>query len=278
MDRKDWRPPNFLIAPIDRRTPTRYTTRSLKIMQKPRCFLIAIVLALQLTGSFRALGQSNATPTATGSGQSTSALAAEGYDVTKTNLFSPTLAIPPLVSSQVFVPRPLGLRAPMAPAQPAPGLMARTRRETVALLTQADGAKFTGGAYGGVPNGWGVYTATNGTRLTGEWRMGQAYAATGRLVVPDGTIEDGTWLYYLGRGNGTIIWKAGIVYRGDWKINQGDLPELPDGEGTMTWPDGHKYAGHFVNGALDGYGIMTLPDGKTMRTHWVDGKPMQRSR
>jgi hypothetical protein len=89
-------------------------------------------------------------------------------------------------------------------------------------------------------------------------------------VAPDGTKEVGTWNRDGTKCGGTITWKDGREYKGDWKITEG-APELPDGVGAMSWPDGRKYTGEFHDGNMDGTGKMTYPDGKIEDGLWKQG-------
>jgi hypothetical protein len=77
----------------------------------------------------------------------------------------------------------------------------------------------------------------------------------------------GTWNLDGTKSGGTITWKDGQEYKGDWKIVDG-ADELPDGMGVMTWPDGRKYVGQFRNGTMDGTGKMTYPNGKVEEGVW----------
>jgi hypothetical protein len=90
-------------------------------------------------------------------------------------------------------------------------------------------------------------------------------------VAPDGTIEKGTWNRDGTRSGGTITWKDGREYKGDWEPVDNGV-ELPDGTGTMTWPDGRKYVGEFRHGEMDGTGTMTYPGGKLESGLWKHGK------
>jgi len=146
------------------------------------------------------------------------------------------------------------------PPQPTP--------HNVVILQQPDGTFFTGETYDGQPTGWGIFNDQTGTRLEGKWRYGNPYKITGRVVLPDGTVEDGTWDYVHGTGTGTITWKDGHCYNGPWTIADGISAEIPEGTGTMTWPDCHSYVGPFRNGQMNGWGIMTWTDGKSMKGLW----------
>ena len=57
------------------------------------------------------------------------------------------------------------------------------------------------------------------------------------------------------------------VYKGDWKLIPNGI-DLPDGVGTMTWPDGRVYVGEFRNGRMDGKGKMVNPRGITQDGLW----------
>ncbi len=116
----------------------------------------------------------------------------------------------------------------------------------------------------------GTLTDQYGTKQTGEWRNGNAYRISGKTVFPDGTVEIGTWNADGSKCGGTITWKNGKVYKGDWRLAE-NSPELPHGAGEMTWPDGRKYVGQFRDGLLDGPGKLTYPDGKAQDGVWNQG-------
>ena len=142
---------------------------------------------------------------------------------------------------------------------------------SVTILQQPDGTYFTGEEYDGKPTGWGIFNDPSGTRLEGKWRYGNPDQISGRVVLPDGTVEDGTWDYVHGTGSGTITWRDGHAYKGPWTIANGLSAELPEGTGTMTWPDGHMYVGPFHDGQMNGWGTMTWANGKPMEGLWRHG-------
>jgi hypothetical protein len=137
----------------------------------------------------------------------------------------------------------------------------------------------------------GKMTGTNGTTIEGEfvnaqivkakvkspegsefmleWNNGH-YNQEGTEVEPDGTKYVGVWKYG-GKSGGTITWKDGREYKGDWTDIEGKA-DLPDGEGEMTWPDGRKYVGDFRNGKQDGAGKMNCADGHVEEGLWRDDK------
>ena len=130
-----------------------------------------------------------------------------------------------------------------------------------------DGSVYEGESINGVAEGTGTVVDMNGTRQQGEWRRGQAYRVTGTWVAPDGTKEVGTWNNDGDKSGGTIQWKDGRFYKGEWRVTVG-LQELPEGMGTMTWPEGRTYVGHFRGGKMDGTGKMTYPGGKIEDGTW----------
>jgi hypothetical protein len=140
-------------------------------------------------------------------------------------------------------------------------------------LKLPNGTVFVGEVTGGVPDGHGVLTKPDGTNQEGEWRHGNAYRLSGTWVGADGTKEIGTWNYDGTACGGTILWKDGRVYKGDWRVEV-EATDLPDGAGTMTWPDGRTYTGHFLDGQMDGAGKMSYPDGRIEEGTWMQGKFM----
>ena len=153
------------------------------------------------------------------------------------------------------------------------GRFAKAEGKDLETLKLRDGTIFVGEVTRGVPDGQGVLTKSDGTKLEGEWRGGKAFRVSGTWVGDDGAKETGTWNYDGAPCGGTIIWKDGRVYAGDWRLIEGS-PERPDGTGTMTWPDGRTYTGHFLDGEMDGAGKMTYPDGRTEEGTWMQGKFM----
>ena len=162
--------------------------------------------------------------------------------------------------------------AALSLSQPADSPAVANARPRINVRLQ-NGMTYEGEWSNGRANGQGVVTDANGTRQEGEWRDGVPYRIQGKSVFPDGTIEVGTWNYDGTLCGGTINWPDGRQYKGDWKLTD-NAPELPDGEGEMTFPDGSKYAGQFHDGTMDGLGKMTYPDGKVVLGVWKHDKFM----
>jgi hypothetical protein len=137
--------------------------------------------------------------------------------------------------------------------------------------TFPDGATYVGEFRNNQLNGQGTLTLPGGSVQHGEWRDGEAYRVSGIDISPDGTKEVGTWNYDGTKCGGTITWKDSREYKGDWKIVDGGT-DLPDGNGSMKYPDGRKYVGQFHDGKMSGAGKMTYPDGRIENGLWKDGK------
>lgn len=143
------------------------------------------------------------------------------------------------------------------------------KEETVMSI---DGTVFTGQVKDGRPHGQGLLSSPGGTRQRGQWRNGQEYQVSGKLVCPDGTVEVGTWNRDGSKSAGTIAWTDGKKYEGGWKLQPGSTPELPHGKGTMKWTDGRTYVGEFEDGLMEGRGKMTYPNGKVQEGLWKLGQ------
>jgi hypothetical protein len=137
----------------------------------------------------------------------------------------------------------------------------------VVFLVMPGGTVYVGEMRDGKPNGQGTITSVGGTHQWGEFRDGLSYRLTGRWVGPGGLQEEGTWNLDGTKCGGTIRWKDGRVYTGDWVLVDG-APEVPSGMGTMTWPDGNVYVGAFLKGKMDGKGKMTNPRGIVKEGLW----------
>lgn len=138
-------------------------------------------------------------------------------------------------------------------------------------VTFQDGAKYIGEFRNDRFNGQGTLTTPDGSSIYGEWKDGDPYRVSGVDIQPEGIKEVGSWNYDGTKCGGIITWKGGQEYNGDWKIVHGGT-DLPDGNGSMKYPDGRKYVGQFHDGKMDGTGKMTYPDGKVEDGQWKDGK------
>jgi len=77
-----------------------------------------------------------------------------------------------------------------------------------------------------------------------------------------GDVENG-----FPNGQGTLTSPDGIKYIGEFKDGK------PHGQGTTIFPDGEKYFGEYKDGFPNGQGTITYPDGGKYVGEFKDGKP-----
>ena len=82
---------------------------------------------------------------------------------------------------------------------------------------------------------------------------------TNRDYVYKGNLKDGK-----PDGEGTITFYDGHKYIGKWEGGQ------RNGHGTYTWPEGQKYVGNFKDGKQNGHGTYTWPDGQKYVGNYKD--------
>jgi len=70
-----------------------------------------------------------------------------------------------------------------------------------------------------------------------------------------GEFKDGFFEDRQPNGQGTITYPNGRKYVGEWKDG------LPNGQGTDIFPDGKMYVGQYKDGEFHGQGTLTSPDG-----------------
>ena len=68
-------------------------------------------------------------------------------------------------------------------------------------------------------------------------------------------------------GRHVIRYTEGDVYDGEWSMEG-----KRHGKGTLTFANGTKYAGEFVNGFFQGVGVLTFPDGGRYEGQFELGK------
>ena len=81
-----------------------------------------------------------------------------------------------------------------------------------------------------------------------------------------GEFKDGTFEDRQPNGQGTMTYPNGRKYVGEWKNGK------KDGQETFIWSDGHKYVGEFKNGEYNGQGTFTWSDGRKYVGQWKDGE------
>jgi len=81
-----------------------------------------------------------------------------------------------------------------------------------------------------------------------------------------GEFKDGFFEDRQPNGQGTITYPNGRKYVGEWKDG------LPNGQGTDTSPDGSMYLGEYKDGKKHGQGKFTYTDGGWYDGSWKEGQ------
>jgi len=123
--------------------------------------------------------------------------------------------------------------------------------------------------------------------VVGEWKNGKEWNT--KHTKKDGTFigkfENGEWIvswgvFYIGIRSGKVD-----LYEEKWDgvesednkdygtYEGGIKNRLPNGQGTITSPDGEKYEGEFKDGKRTGQGTFTLPNGSKYVGKWRGDKP-----
>ena len=76
---------------------------------------------------------------------------------------------------------------------------------------------------------------------------------------------------FLGKVNGESEWLKNDDDDTDGKYLGEIRNGVPEGQGTLTFPDGQKYEGEFHEGQPHGQGTETLPDGEQYVGDWKEG-------
>ena len=77
---------------------------------------------------------------------------------------------------------------------------------------------------------------------------------------------------FLKEVNGEWVWFKDGDEKTDLKYEGEISNEVPNGQGTLTYPDGQKYEGEWKDGKWDGQGTWTSPDGDKYEGEWKDGQ------
>ena len=150
-------------------------------------------------------------------------------------------------------------------------------------------ARYVGGMRGGLRNGHGTISNTNGDSHDGEWRDGlrsgnginrwangdryeggffnNRLHGIGIYVWVDGERYEGEYSGDRRHGRGRYFWLDGGRYEGGYQNGE------RHGRGLRTWPNGDRYDGEWRNGQFTGRGVMTWADGRRYRGEWRDGRP-----
>jgi hypothetical protein len=148
------------------------------------------------------------------------------------------------------------------------------------------GLKYVGEFKDGKPNGQGTMTFPDGSKMVGDWKVGNPWKVilyhgngeiSGRIVngemMKQGKGKNG--VLYFGRRNGEIgyykeKWE-GLVSKENKDITKysGEIKNgLPNGQGTLTFPDGEKYVGEWKDWEKNGQGTFTFHNGDKYVGEW----------
>jgi len=113
-------------------------------------------------------------------------------------------------------------------------------------------------------HGWGVHVFLDGRKLVlGCSSKGVFYQAT--VLWENGATYVGQ-LDNVKNGWGVMTWTDGNIYQGEWKDDK------REGNGILIWANGSKYDGEWRSSKIEGKGIHTLPNGDTLTGDWKNGK------
>ncbi|MDP6464003.1 MAG: hypothetical protein QGH65_08865 [SAR324 cluster bacterium] len=76
---------------------------------------------------------------------------------------------------------------------------------------------------------------------------------------------------FLKEVNGKWVWFKDGDEKTDLKYEGEISNEVPNGQGTLTYPDGQKYEGEWKDGEWNGQGIFTISDGTKYVGEFKDG-------
>jgi len=113
-------------------------------------------------------------------------------------------------------------------------------------------------------HGWGVHIFLDGRKLVlGYSSKGVFYQAT--VLWENGATYVGQ-LDNVKNGWGVMTWTDGNRYQGEWKDDK------REGNGILIWANGSKYDGEWRSSKIEGKGLHTLPNGDTLNGDWRNGK------
>ncbi|WP_416898066.1 MAG: peptidoglycan-binding protein [Minwuia sp.] len=126
----------------------------------------------------------------------------------------------------------------------------------------------------GKRNGWGTFVQVVGNETntyTGEWQDDERHGS-GRLEYHDGRILEGMFR------KGQFVGEASAPPQGGQTAQSKAIPPEKDslanftGRRSVTFANGARYDGEFLNGRINGTGTMTYSDGVVYSGQWVNGK------
>lgn len=130
-------------------------------------------------------------------------------------------------------------------------------------LTQGNGDVYDCQWLDGVPNGKGVIKLNDGSFQMGDFTNGSL--TSGKMVDSNGNIREGRFKDGEIMGKGLSVYD-GYTYDGYFKNN------MPDGDGTLEYPNGDKFEGQWKDGQMNGPGVLKYVKGGIKKGIWVDNE------
>ncbi|MBQ7226600.1 MAG: AAA family ATPase [Clostridia bacterium] len=130
------------------------------------------------------------------------------------------------------------------------------------VFTYKDGDVYKGEFYPDDVTSYGVYYYKSGNKYEGEWK-GDKRWGLGVLTWSDGFRYEG---YFVNDD----ISGEGITYDESFTYAGGNSKRGSTGKGTMVWKNGNRYTGDWVDGNRNGNGKMTWHDGDSYDGQWKD--------
>ena len=165
--------------------------------------------------------------------------------------------------------------------------------------TWSDGRKYKGEFKNGKKHGRGTFTSINGYKYLGEWRKDKPWNVKffdkngniiGKFVNGVKIIEEPVVVVKKKPVVVVEKWQTGVLFRrwenqqwgwfsdGDEKKDRKYVGKIenggPNGQGTLTKPNGDKYVGEFWDGYRNGQGTYTWSGGSKYVGEWKDDKKM----
>mmetsp|Transcript_71723 Transcript_71723/g.180973 ORF Transcript_71723/g.180973 Transcript_71723/m.180973 type:complete len:335 (-) Transcript_71723:93-1097(-) len=129
------------------------------------------------------------------------------------------------------------------------------------------GTTFAGRFQGGLKEGPGVCSWTDGGEYAGQWRTNQITGCGTYACSERRRRYKGQWLDSQKHGTGHYEWPDGRVYKGQYSQDQAS------GFGAFSWPDGQRYEGYWQYGKQHGAGQYTASEGEVRQLMWFEGRP-----
>ena len=115
----------------------------------------------------------------------------------------------------------------------------------------------------GKRQGHGTHTLADGDKYEGEWQDNR-WHGSGTITWKSGGWYTGQFKMGERLGYGTQTFANGIKYEGEWQDG------VAHGSGTMTWKSGAWYTGQYNMGMRHGHGTKTFADGGRYEGEWED--------